>query len=150
MDERLKKFDQAMIYRHQREARSQGKLGEKVGDEILTKLEGFEPAIPRPKRFPGQPFDRLCRKNTAWYIVEIKTGTKDLGGGLSATQKQRMSAVLKSVENLSPVLLQIDLKTAHYRIRCGDDVLQLLSKPPGKPRPIKPIIDWVNSVIYPE
>jgi hypothetical protein len=106
----IKKFDAAIIDKYRREMRAIGKLGEKVGDELLNKEEGFEPTIPHPKRFPGQPFDRLCRRRGKWYIVETKTGSKDFGGGRSVTQKKRMTDILKSVKYLSPVLLQINPK----------------------------------------
>ena len=93
-----------------------------VGDEILKTYEHFEQVTKPNKSFRGQPFDRLGMKQGKWYIVEIKGGQHGFGGVPSHTQKRRIREVLEAVSEIEPVLLQIDLENAKYKVRYGREV----------------------------
>ena len=124
-----------------------GDLGEKVGEEILRNYEGFD-LVEKPKKtMLGQPFDRLCRKEGKWYIVEIKGSKHGIVGTPSHTQKRRMRQVLETIKELEPVLLQIDLIACKYKIRSGKEVRDLIVDTERKRLNIENIINWVQGVI---
>jgi hypothetical protein len=125
-----------------------GNQCEQIGEDILKDHEHFEYVIKPEKMFRGQPFDRLARKEEQWYIVEIKGGRHGLGGTPSHTQKRRMREVLQEIPAVMPVLLQIDLENAKYKIRYGKkDVSQLIAEKDRQRLAIAEIIKWVKKNI---
>jgi hypothetical protein len=124
-----------------------GYLCEKIGEDILGVVERFDFIIKPEKTIQGQPFDRLCRRSGKWYIVEIKGAQNGFAGTPSHTQKRRMRQVLEEVKDLEPVLLQIDLDGAKYKIRYGDQVHELIADSESKRLQVNNIISWVKDMI---
>lgn len=124
-----------------------GDLCEKIGEDILRMYECFDFITKPEKTLQGQPFDRLCRKLGKWYIVEIKRAKHGFGGTPSHIQKRRMRRVLEEVRELEPVLLQIDLDAAKYKIRYGTEVHDLIADSERKSLQLNNIISWVKDTI---
>jgi hypothetical protein len=124
-----------------------GNLCEMIGEEILRVLEHFDFITKPEMAFRGQPFDRLCKRSGKWYIVEIKGAKHGFTGTLSHTQKRRMRQVLKKVKDLEPVLLQINLDAAKYKIRYGTEVHALIANNERKRLQVNNIINWVQDTI---
>jgi len=128
-------------YRPPRSHIALGELCEKIGHEILEKYERFDKVIENKIKFRGQPFDRLCRKDGIWYIVEIKGARHRFGSTPGHTQKKRMESVLKAVDGLEPGLLQIDLESAKYKVRYSQEVRDLIEKQDRKRQQVENIIN---------
>ena len=145
----IKDFDSNIVARYggPRSQLSFGDQCELIGEEILKMYEHFEDITKPQKTFRGQPFDRLCRREGKWYIVEIKGGHHGFGGVPSHTQKRRMRQVLEQVQELEPVLLQIDRENAKYKIRYGQEVHDLIADKERKRIQIDNIIGWVKNII---
>jgi hypothetical protein len=145
----LKDFDSNIVakYGGARSRLSFGDQCEVIGEEILKRYEHFEYITKPQKTFRGQPFDRLCRRKGKWYIVEIKGSQHGFGGVPSHTQKRRMIQVLEQVQELEPVLLQIDRENARYKIRYGQEAHDLIAGKEQKRLQIDNIIGWVENII---
>ena len=146
---KIKSFNPKLLnkYRPPRSHIAVGELCEKVGHEILQNYECFDIVRESKTKFRGQPFDRLCRKENTWYIVEIKGASHGFSNTPGHTQKKRMRCVLHEVDGLKPGLLQIDLEAAKYKVRYGKEVRDLIKEQERQPQQVNNIINWVKETI---
>ena len=145
----IKLFNPELInkYRPPRSHIAVGETCEKIGHEILEEYEQFGLVRESKGKFRGQPFDRLCRKEDIWYIVEIKGARHGFGSTPGHTQKRRMRKVLEEVDGLEPGLLQIDLEAAKYKVRYGQEVRDLIEEKERKRLQVNNIINWVKKTV---
>lgn len=105
--------------------------------DILENYEKFETIIDAniAKEFYNPPFDFLAFKDNLPYIIEFK-GSLDNFNSPKETQKRRLKELLKKIEGLNVVLLQVKLKRSQYRILYNEEMNLLFD---GNPFPIEPI-----------
>ncbi len=115
------------------------RLSEVVVPEILEKYEGFL-KIEKGPDFNGTPFDFFGLKDNRHYRIEFKGSLKSFNSP-GETQKYRLQQILKQVEGIGVVLLQVKLSKGQYRI-FYDEELDILFQ--GNKTPLEPIISWIE------
>jgi len=112
---------------------------EPIVRDILVKHEGFE-RVERGPSFTGTPFDYFGFRGGIPHVVEFK-GSRRSFPRPGKVQRRRLRRVLEAISGLSVAILQFRADTAEFRIRYGEDALQLLAEHDA---PLEPIVAWVK------
>jgi len=112
---------------------------ELVALDILQNYENFK-RVEKGPNFLGTPFDFFGFKDGAPYIIEFKGSLKSFNAP-GETQKRRLKELLKSIDGLKVVLLQVKLRKGEYRIFYKEDMEILFQ---NRRAPLKPILKWIR------
>ena len=115
---------------------------EEIVVDILKNYEGFTSieSANEASSFTNPPFDFFGVKKGKPFIIEFK-GSLQSFNSPGETQKRRLKELLDRIEDLNIALIQVNLKTAKYRILYNDQLSIFFD---GRKMPLEPIEKWVR------